>query len=1341
MMERAGKDTKRVVMLVIAVLAALCVAGIVAVRASEGTKQGTPQKEAAKTVFNFKTENGVQKNQAKTWNTNEGTTYTYQQVLDMLNQQDKMTTDVAVYANQFTDGMHLEGNVKVGMITVNNGSGPLNQNDAVIRRNCPTEVTVELDTGNKVEKDTAFKMAICDSQKNILDTFSITVKKGEKEGSCTLKFNDVTINAIKSGDNVSVYQLDDKGKLTQKGEAFQTLSTIKKSDFTNYIGTIKMGSGVQMLDQNFFDQGRKGYTTYIENMQNGHYDGANYVFESGDNKITVKDYQGFDNMPQYIQQKKNITKDVSDNLTYLKGVSAELANAKNGASSGENSLSVINLKSTTGNLKDDLENANFLEPQNGKAIQGILNEDGYLLINIDTNGQDTYTLEQIQIDNLGADSETEELARHIIYNFVQKGTNGKYEAYTGNIRINNVAAGQVLAPAAQYKHGGGLRGAVIADSVDFPQGPEIHRDTLSTKTKAKVKLTLADQVEETGSLKLTKISEGHETPENATFTITKEGETKPTATVTYRQMEGKGSFTVDLPIGTYNVKESGADVDGYTLKVDGTTTATVETGKTAEISLTNTYSKDTGSLTFTKKTAGDAQTPDSTQFTIKGPSGVVYQGTYGDLKKSDGSVTINGLEVGEYTVEETGEKVDNYQVTVTGDKQATVFKGQKANITLTNTYTKEQSVKGALRLRKQSKNGATIAGTTYTLYKWNGTDASQIGTVTRDQIEKTNKDQWTQEEESKKTDAHGVYTSKELDAGSTYAVMETEATDGYQRTANPAVFTVDTKGQVSLIQNANADGAAEIDKDGNMVWHETSVVLKVTKIDQNNKPVEGATLALYDGNKEIERWTTNGEAHQIATSLTAGKTYTLKEIDVPEGYEKAVDQTITIEKKDAVGKTENIQSVSMTDQKKTTTPITLKVSKTDLTSGKEVSGAKITVYDENNKAVDSWTSDGTEHDFGSSLKAGSKYTIKEDGAPAGYDYINTIKLSVGKDGKMTVTGTEGDFKYDAKTGKLTIQDKKLATKKYALKVRKTENIDKKDTNKRIRGSRYAMFRWTGQIAAADAQDNALLGASLRVSNVATTAAADQKDPYARFRDLTRADIMKAKDWKMIGKSDTDSKGEIEKSDNDITPGVYAVMEEVPPAGYQRTANPAIIRLKEDGTKKMISNANGAAELETEGAVQFLRWRETATNVEIAKVDENGKPVKGAILAVYDKDGKLIESWTSDGTKHRITAKLVAGETYTLKELKAPEGYEKAADETFKVEEKDIVGIDQYVQDGINMTDKKTTTTTTTTNNNKTQTIAQGVKTGDPTTIGGLIALIAAAGAVTVLTVKRLRDAE
>jgi uncharacterized surface anchored protein len=1026
-------------------------------------------------------------------------------------------------------------------------------------------------------------------------------------------------------------------------------------------------------------------------------------------------------------------------------------------------------------------------------------------------------------------------AKHIFFNV-------RSTANLDEVKLS-ATTGVFLIQDADVALEGTSSGWLVTNQKFTNNGNEWHN--IYQDTKPEQPTTPDKPTTETGSLKLTKTSTGHNTPDNATFTITKQGETQPAATVTYKQIkDGNGSYTVvNLPIGTYTVKESGADVDGYTLQVDGTKTATVETSKTAEISLTNTYSQKVGTLEIVKTTNGGT-TPADTVFTITGPNKYKVEKHYSDFK--DGKLTIGNLPVGEYTVKEGNAAVDGYTLNVTGDND--IAKNVEANKTttdtITNTYTKEQPVKGALRLLKQSKDGTAVAGTTYTLYKWNGTDASQLGAVTRDQIEKTNKDQWTQVENGQKvTDKDGVYTSPELDVGSTYAVMETEATDGYQRTANPAVFTVDTQGKISLIQKANANGAAEIDKDGNMVWYETSVVLQVTKVDEKGAPVKGATFALYDGDKEIECWTTAGKAHQIAASLTAGKTYTLKEIDVPEGYEKAADQTITIEKEDAVSQTENIQSVSMTDKKKPdqkletkidktnitgdkevpgatievvdkttdktvdtwrsdgkgphdigdkleaghtytlketsaptgyayTTDVTftvdkdgtikdangktvdnktvlvkdealaLKVSKTDLTSGKEVSGAKITVYDENGKAVTSWTSDGKEHDFGSSLKAGSNYTIKEDGAPAGYDYINTIKLSVGKDGKMTVTGTEGDFKYDAKTGKLTIQDKKLKNRVYSLKMRKTENVDEKDTDKRISGSRYAMYKWTGQAASAKKR-MALRAFAVKAADASTT------DSGAQFNNLTRADITAANGWKEIVSSDTDANGEIKAdsaSNPDITPGVYAFMEQTPPAGYQRTKNPAVIRLKEDGTKEMISDANGAAVLETEGtgdaAVQFLRWRETATNVEIAKVDENGNPVKGAVLAIYDKNGEPVETWTTNGTKHRITAKLIAGDTYTLKELKAPEGYEKAADETFTVEEKDIVGINQYVQGGIDMTDKKTTTTTTNkTTTNKTQTIAQGVKTGDPTTVGGLIAMIAAAGGIAVLAVKRLREAK
>ena len=131
---------------------------------------------------------------------------------------------------------------------------------------------------------------------------------------------------------------------------------------------------------------------------------------------------------------------------------------------------------------------------------------------------------------------------------------------------------------------------------------------------------------------------------------------------------------------------------------------------------------------------------------------------------------------------------------------------------------------------------------------------------------------------------------------------------------------------------------------------------------------------------------------------------------------------------------------------------------------------------------------------------------------------------------------------------------------------------------------------------------------------------------------------------------------------------------------------------------------------------------------------------------------MVETWTSDGSAHRITAKLVAGQTYTLKELKAPAGYEKADDQTFTVEAKDIAGVTPHVQ-FVSMTDKKTPTTpekpnkpnkpdqpTTPTKPNQpttpgkptqpatpkpTQVKGSGTKTGDPTNA----ALPAAAGAI------------
>ena len=177
--------------------------------------------------------------------------------------------------------------------------------------------------------------------------------------------------------------------------------------------------------------------------------------------------------------------------------------------------------------------------------------------------------------------------------------------------------------------------------------------------------------------------------------------------------------------------------------------------------------------------------------------------------------------------------------------------------------------------------------------------------------------------------------------------------------------------------------------------------------------------------------------------------------------------------------------------------LTLKTSKTDLTSGAEVKGAKISVYNADGKAVTSWTSDGTEHDFGPSLEAGRTYTIVEECAPAGYDYVNTINLSVGRDGKMTVTGTEGDFTYDEKTGKLTIQDKKLDVK-----------VDKTDTtgDKKVPGATIEVVdKETGKTVdtwTSDGKGPHDIGDKLEAGKIYTLKETGAPQGYAYTADVT-----------------------------------------------------------------------------------------------------------------------------------------------------------------------------------------------------------------------------------------------
>ena len=74
-----------------------------------------------------------------------------------------------------------------------------------------------------------------------------------------------------------------------------------------------------------------------------------------------------------------------------------------------------------------------------------------------------------------------------------------------------------------------------------------------------------------------------------------------------------------------------------------------------------------------------------------------------------------------------------------------------------------------------------------------------------------------------------------------------------------------------------------------------------------------------------------------------------------------------------------------------------------------------------------------------------------------------------------------------------------------------------------------------------------------------------------------------------------------------------------------------------------------------------------TVFEFSKTDITGdKELEGAKLQVIDKEGNIIDEWTSGNKTHKIEG-LKVGETYILREQIAPEDYVKATDIEFKVE--------------------------------------------------------------------------
>ena len=111
-------------------------------------------------------------------------------------------------------------------------------------------------------------------------------------------------------------------------------------------------------------------------------------------------------------------------------------------------------------------------------------------------------------------------------------------------------------------------------------------------------------------------------------------------------------------------------------------------------------------------------------------------------------------------------------------------------------------------------------------------------------------------------------------------------------------------------------------------------------------------------------------------------------------------------------------------------------------------------------------------------------------------------------------------------------------------------------------------------------------------------------------------------------------------------GHYVLVEEEAPAGFAVAKN-----------VDFVINDNYEAE---------QKFNVVDKVVELTKVDaENDKKLPGSHIQIIDKDGKIVDEWTSDDKPHKIE-NVKVGETYTMHEEGAPDGYYYATDGTFEV---------------------------------------------------------------------------
>ena len=574
------------------------------------------------------------------------------------------------------------------------------------------------------------------------------------------------------------------------------------------------------------------------------------------------------------------------------------------------------------------------------------------------------------------------------------------------------------------------------------------------------------------------------------------------------------------------------------------------------------------------------------------------------------------------------------------------------------------------------------------------------------------------------TDENGEAYLSDLPLGS-YKIVEATAPEGFVLNGEAQTVTFTYKDQETPVIGQEAVFQNERQK------VEVSVVKKDA---ETQATVEGAVFGLYakedilaHGEVIVKADTLIGKALSdengkavFVNDLPFGSYY-IKEEAAPDGYissDKVVEVT-------AEYQGQEIPVVELASEYENE-PTKISVKKTDLTTGVELEGAKLTVLDQDGNIVDSWTSVKGEEHLIERLTVGETYTLREELAPYGYLKAEEITFTV----EDTAEIQKVEMKDDVPEGTLIINKKGEfledvtlvdtiggwishifeyitgALKDVTFEVYALEDIKAAD------GESEDYYKKDELIATITTDETGiakLSGLPLGKYYVKEkeTAEGYVLDGEIREIDLTYVDQETAEvtwngDWQnnrqkaevsvLKKEKDTDrvlegavfalsAKEDITNKDGDVVLEAGTVIEEKATGEDGKLTFEADLPIGFSYVVKETSPAPGfattdevqeftfTAESSDKATVSYeFIFEDEPTVFEFTKTSlTDGKEVEGAKLTVTDENGEVVDEWVS-GKEPHIIKELVVGQTYTMTEVLPAPGYVTAESIQFTVED-------------------------------------------------------------------------